>query len=241
MMTDEKCAELEKRSMVERYVSGTLGDAETQEFEGHMIGCARCQSAVRLGIAAREQLRTMPGANRAPSRVPHGLIVIGGLAAAAVFTFVLASRSNDHDALVRLGAVGAPPPYQGIEVRSPARADSLFGAAMRLYADGRHADAGPALRGARSAGADTVPTSFFIGVIELLSGRPRAAIDALALVLARGETPYAPEAHFLTAKAWLQLGRVDSASAHLAAASAARTPIAAHARALRDSVAEVRR
>lgn len=237
-MTDAKCADLEKRSIAERYVAGTLGEAESLEFERHLVGCAQCQATVRMSVAVREEVRAMPASSRRAA--PRALTVMAGLAAAAI-VFVLARQSTDERALARLGAIGAPPPYRGVEVRSPARADSLFGAAMRLYLEGRHEDAGRALRGARAAGADTVPTSFFIGVTELLGGRPRGTINAMTTVLRFGSTPYEAEAHFFAAKAWLQLGRADSASAHLASASNARTAVAAHARALVDSIAEVRR
>jgi hypothetical protein len=227
---------------VDRYVAGTLDAAETEAFERHLIACAECQQAVRLGAATRSELAGLPAA--APKPLPSARRIgwqLGVLAAAAAAVLIVGLRLSDARALRRLGAVSTLPPYGGVAVRAPAGSDSVFDDAMRQYRLGRLEDARRLLLEARRLGTDSIPASFFVGVIELVRRDADAAIRELATVLRGGDSPYAAEAHYYTAKAWLLRGGADSARAHLGVAGATKAAIARDARALADSVAEVGR
>lgn len=150
-------------------------------------------------------------------------------------------RASNQEATKGLGRIDAAPAYAGFAVRATENvADSIFERGMRFYMEGRMDSARTVLIDARTRGADSVPTSFFIGVADLMTGRPRLAIDHLTVVVRRPDTPYTDEAHYYLAKAWLQLGRADSARVHLAL-PAAGSAISAAARALSDSIAGRRR
>jgi hypothetical protein len=106
---------------------------------------------------------------------------------------------------------------------------------MAVFTAGRYREAARLL-GAVAPEDRTPALSFYLGVATLLGGDPAGAVAVFGQVPA--ESPYAPEAHFYSAKAWLQSGRGDSALTQLAAVPAS-TRIAAHAAALADSVREV--
>lgn len=243
-MTTTACTDYETNGTVAGYAAGTLAAARVGEFERHLIGCAACQDSVRLAAGTRVALRdTAPRAGYVAATRPgrHRLMQFAW-AAAAVIAIVFAGNGwLDRRAVQRLGSVTDMPAYQGIEVRASTQvADTLFVNAMRLYQAGRFHESLPLLLAARERGADVAATSFFIGVMELRAGRQHAAVAALSQSLGH-ESPYAPEARYYTAKAWLQLADADSARPHLEQAGRTDDPIAAAARALADSLAVRRR
>lgn len=238
-MTSTACTGFETNGTVARYAAGSLAAVREQEFERHMVSCAACQEAVRLAAGTRAALRETAPQERegVARRTGRRRIIVLSAAAAALAIAVAGNGWLDRRAVQRLGMVTDMPAYQSIEVRASSQeADTLFVNAMRLYQQGRFHESLPLLRAARERGADVAATSFFIGVMELRAGRQRAAVAALSRSLRAG-SPYAPEARYYTAKAWLQLARADSARPHLEQAGGADSPIAAPARALADSLA----
>ena len=234
-MTTATCLQHEARDTPARYAAGRLEGPEAEDFELHLIGCASCQESVQLASAIRGELRDAPARSR---RIRGWPVVLAGAVAATLVLAFSAGEWNRRRELGQLGAIGVMPSYHGIEVRAAgAPADSLFIAGMRAYVEGRTADALPLLVDARAGGADTATTSFFIGVLELRAGDARDALGSLMAAAAR-PSPYAAEARYYAAKAWLQLRRADSAMAQLEAAARHDTDIAAAARALADSVTE---
>lgn len=233
-MMSTLCADFETRGVVERYVAGTSTARETEQLERHLLGCRGCQRAVRLGSAVRAELRSSrsgSSANRSRWRRRSTLVACGLLAATVVA--VAGSRVANRNALRQLGVVASLPEYAGIAVRSYRSAgDSLFAEGMRLYGERRIEEATMMLQGARARGADSVPSSFFLGVLLLMRDQPIAAQRELLAVLRHGDTPYAAEAHFFLAKAWLRRGNRDSARVHLREAASSALPVSRQARAL---------
>ena len=245
------CEDADSQGLVGRYLARTLTPEEEARFEAHYLTCDRCQAELRLGMALRAELPPLrPTASMAPltARRPWRNAWAWGagtltLLAAGLAAALLVSRGGKGRALERLGLVSAAPPYSGVQVRSAAgsRADSLFDAAMAVYAHGDHTAAASGLRAALAAGADPVPADFFLGASLLLAGRPEEADAALGREIALGESPYASEAYYYRAKALLRLRRADEALRDLAAASGRPGPMAAPAAALADSVKQVLR
>jgi hypothetical protein len=234
-MTSMTCAGYDARGVPVAYAARTLDAAETESFEINLIGCATCQDAVRLAVGARSALHG-PGPRPRPS---WRTAILAGIAASLLLV-VGGSGWTRRAELRALGDVSGLPRYEGIEVRSsPALADSFFVAGMRAYVEGRQ-DAARLLAEARAHGADVATTSFFQGVLELHAGRARAAASLLAQS-AGIASPYRQEAHFYLAKARLRLGDPDAALDELGRAAMADSRIAAHARALGDSVRRARR
>ena len=229
-------------AFVERYLLKRLSPAEQEAFEAHFLSCESCQKAIELGIAIR---RTLPPVEAVPSRRSWVTLGAGlGLAAAAGLAAVLLLPSTRPSAeLTRLGAVGQAPLYLGVPVRAdqPASADSLFGKAMAAYAAERYSEAAPALRAALRAGVDSAPAEFFLASSVLMSGEAEDAATGFGRVIALGDTPYRPEAHFYRAKALLRLGRTSEALADLRRAAALPGVIGTHANALADSVQRIAR
>ena len=236
------CRDYEEMAFVERYLLKRLSPAEQEAFETHFLTCESCQKAIELGIAIR---RTLPPVEAVPSRRSWVTLGAGlGLAAAAGLAAVLLLPSTRASAEVtRLGAVGQAPLYLGVPVRAdqPASADSLFGKAMAAYASEDYSEAVPALRASLRAGVDSAPAEFFLAASLLMSGEEEDAAAGFGRVIALGDTPYRPEAHFYRAKALLRLNRAAEALTDLQSAAALEGVVATHARALADSVQRVAR
>lgn len=50
------CDDVVAQGVIERYLAGTLGDAEVEAFEAHYLACSRCQQELKLAIAIRDGL-----------------------------------------------------------------------------------------------------------------------------------------------------------------------------------------
>ena len=236
------CKDVAEMALVERYLLKRLSPAEQEAFEAHFLTCETCQQAIELGSAIRGALPTVRAVPARRSWVTLGA-GLGLAAAAGIAAVVLLPSTRPSAELTRLGAVGQAPLYLGVPVRAdqPASADSLFGKAMAAYAAERYAEAAPALRAALRAGVDSAPAEFFLAASVLMNGDPEDAETGFARVIALGDTPYRPEAHFYRAKALLRLGRRTEALTDLRSATALPGVIGTHARALADSVQRVAR
>lgn len=226
MPHDLTCTEAEERGYPERYAAGTLDDDAVSLFEEHFLVCARCQQSVALASAVRRS------AHAAPRRTRRRRYVTGALALAAAATFAVL-RLHDTDSVRSLGRVETPPSYAGMAVRGASTPDdTVFAAAMAAYDAGDYASAAAQLRALVNAGVTSPPVNFFLGASLLMTGQPQAAAAALAQVIAAGDTPYAGDARYYRALAFLQGDRPDSAEALLNAAvrDGATTTAAAHAR-----------
>ena len=222
-----------------RYVAGTLEPEAVVAFELHMVDCAACQQALREAAALRKVLRTTEGARATPRPVRRHLQWAVPLAAAAAVTIWLAQPRETP--LARLGRVGAAPALGVLPVRGDAdSAASLVQRGVTEYLAGHYREAAH-----RFAESDSLSPSeaaaFYRGVSALLGGDAAGAIAVLRRLMRSPDDPYAAEAHFYSAKAWLRQGRADSALVHLAAMPAGRGALATHAAALADSVKAVMR
>ena len=241
MSANVVCTDVAAGALIERYMANRLDEAETEVFESHYLTCARCQSDLRLAVAIRDGLvreSPLPASSRRSWRWGGGLALA---LAAGLAAILLLPRTRTDSELAQLGTVGQPPIYLGVPVRIDEQqvADSLFDVAMTNYVAERYRDAASGLRAALSAGVDAAPAEFFLGASLLALDEPESAAQAFERVVALGETPYRSEAHFYLGKALLQLNRGDEALLALRRAAAGATTIAAHARALADSVTEV--
>ena len=214
------CSIVDAPRSVEQYVSGRMSKPERDAFEDHFVTCAQCQREIQLVGAVRTALLTPSVvADRASTwrRGPSRGWIGAGVALAAGIAAITIVRMAPSPALTKLGDVVEPPIYLGVAVRGTVgRADSIFDQAMYLYASQRYGDAATGLRAALAAGQDSVPTEFFLGVSELLSGDARRAAATLSHVVAKGDTPYLVEAQLYEAKALLRLGRGQDALVVLA-------------------------
>lgn len=236
MSENMTCAVAADGERIHRYVAGTLEPSAVAEFETHVLGCAECQAAVREGATVAAALRRSPaGLRPIPVRRRRARWAVPLVAAAAGAVWLVLGR---EDPLARLGRVNEPPAFAGVPVRGDADSVSrLADSGMTAYAAGRFAEA------ARLLGSVPVPDRtpglvFYLGVATLLSGHP--ADGARLLEEVSEQSAYGPEARYYAAKAWLRIGRADSALARLAMVPSD-VPTAARAAALADSVRRVRR
>jgi len=234
------CGRIVSDFVIERYASGRLSDAETAEFESHLLTCDRCQKELVLAVAIRESLPEGEAEQEpaVPRRLPwRGLAAGLTLAAAAVAALMLVPRDRVSDRIAELGRVTQPPVYFGVPVRqAPARPDSVFAEAMSAYVAEEYAAAATGLEEALMAGAGSVPAEFFRGASLLMLGRPDEAERAFSAIIEAGDSPYLAEAHYYRAKALLSLGRASEALQELEAAVNSEGDIRTLASALADSV-----
>jgi hypothetical protein len=232
---DLSCDDVEARDYAARYAAGVLESPELEDFEAHLIACARCQSIVRSSVGLRRALQSTAQGERRRSVRP---IALAGLAVAASTILLIGGvmlRDRSAIGLRDLGRLDQPPIYLGVPVRASAQpAESTFARAMSAYAAGRYGDAAAGLNEAARRGAPVEPTTFFYGASLLMLDQPSQARDAFARVIAAGDNPYSAEAHYYRALAVVRLGDADGALADLRAiaggesdpAPAARTLIA---------------
>jgi putative zinc finger protein len=230
------CETVAEHGLVERYVAGRLGPgAEREAFEAHLLTCDACREEVRLGLTVRAEF-----ASTASRRGRRRWLLGVGLAAAAGLATLVVMRRTGTDQVRPLGAVRQPPIYLGVPVRGTATpADSLFDAAMQAYAEGDYATTAARLDRALAAGVDSTPALFFLGASRLLIGQEAGAAAAFRMVIALGDTPYLPEAHYYLAKALLQQGKGDGALRELRAVATADSAVAASAASLADSISRL--
>ena len=99
------CDEITDRALIEGYVAGRLGEADTEAFESHYLTCERCQNELRLALAIREALPEVREAGlHAPAEPEVGVIsrrlkvrTAAALAVAAVLAGLLLVRPSKVD------------------------------------------------------------------------------------------------------------------------------------------------
>lgn len=215
---------------VHRYLAGTLEIEAGDAFEIHLLECEACQRAVRDGAAVAAALRVaVPGRQR----VLRWVVPLA--AAAAAVAWLVWPRP---DPVRALGRVGAVPAFDGLAVRAgPDSATALADQGMAAYAAGDFGRAA-GLLGAAAAVEPNPAVQFYLGIAQLKAGAPDSAVMALRAAREPAGNPYAAESRFYLAKAWLALGRADSALAQLGAVPPD-AAVAARAAALADSIREV--
>lgn len=225
MMNDaHECPTRAGDDTVPRYIAGTLPPAEVDHFEVHLLECSVCQAAVREGAALSAALR------RPQPRMSWRYLLWGVPLAAAIAALLLVRPVNR---VRSLGRVAAAPAFAGAPVRAaPTGPTALADSGMLAYGRGDWNAAVRLLGAADASGGGGPALSFYLGVARLMGGDPMAALFPLSRATAG---PYAADAAYFRAKAFLRLGRADSALRLLGAAST--DPVTgARARALADSV-----
>ena len=99
------CDEITDRALIEGYVAGRLGEAETEAFESHYLTCERCQNELRLALAIREALPEVREAGLYAPAEPEVSVIsrrlkvrtAAALAAAAVLAGLLLVRPSKPD------------------------------------------------------------------------------------------------------------------------------------------------
>src|ERR1051326_6698316 len=209
------------------YVAATLPADEADIFELHLLGCSGCRDAVRIGAGTRDALLTNKRARRRRGGVAAAALTL----AAASILIVVFVRGTERGGL----AAFTPPSFSGTPVRRGADADSAramvdagmdayqrrdYAAAVRLLAAGAQADGSPGV-------------NFYLSVAQLATGDALGAVQAARKAMNPPSNPFAADAAVVAAKAWLRLGRSDSALAELGRAPRD-APGSAHAAALVD-------
>lgn len=227
--------------VIHRYVAGTLSSGEADAFERHLLECPRCQADVREGSAIRSSLLSPVAAAGSRRRRPAWgrMLLVPAVAAAAVLVALLVWTGR-AESTRSLGRVETLPRFVPLSVRAPnTETTRLLDSAMAAYGDAAFSRAHAMLSELITDDAGLV-VRFYAGCAALGAGDPRSAAPHFARVLREAKSagiasPYSSEARYLLAKAWLQLGETDSASATLATATDVR------GRALLDSVQRRRR
>lgn len=215
-------------------MAGSLVGPERDRFEDHLLACDVCQADIRAGAAIRAELAPDVAAVPRPKSRLRWLVPVG-LAAAVVALVVFLPRGDSR--LIAFGRIIEPPIYLGVELRgAPSPPDSLFAIAMAAYAAHDYPAAASGLERALAAGVDSAPALFFLGASQMVTDRLDAAAAAFRGVIALGDSPYLPEAHYYFAKVLLREGKADAALRELRAVPPANGPVAPAAAALADSI-----
>ncbi len=211
------------------YVAERLAAPERDGFELHLLACPECAGAVREALAIRAGFRRRVVRRRMPAT---GAL---GVAAAAV----LAAIVLQTPAARRLGRVDAPEAGL-LEARGSADAAARQAArGIDAYRAGDYRAAADWL-GRAQAERSQPGIAYYRGLSLLLQGNADSARLIFEQLIESHSAAYIPEAHYYAAKAWLQLGQIDSARAHLASDAMTREPLRTRAAALLDSIQKFR-
>jgi tetratricopeptide (TPR) repeat protein len=214
------CARVKTEGIAERYLLGTLADAEQEAFEEHVVACAACADEL-AGLCAlkaelersREQIFAEAALRPSAWRQPWVLALAAVVVVAAGLGIWIRFQPNStvRPELAELAAV-VPPTYAPVRLRgSEDDAAHRFREAMELYAAGDWRGALPGLRAAAGLDPEAPHIGFYLGACALLAGETGEAITELERTADLGDTPFLEEALFYVAKAHLREGGVTAA------------------------------
>jgi TolA-binding protein len=244
-MVEMMCPAETNREQLERYLLGSLDDAERDAIEAHVFECDRCLDELQTIRALQGELhrqRTGILAEREPA-ASRWLVT---LAAAAVLLAVVGGttvwmrrgeRSHTAPTPAAVRTISPPPeppagkplapetivalshidppPYVPFRVRGADATPSDFSRGMESYAKGNYPAAVQALRSALTRDPDSVVTNLFLGVSLFMSEDAVGSAERFQAVIATGDSPYEPLAHVLLAKALIRNGDLDQAEREL--------------------------
>jgi tetratricopeptide (TPR) repeat protein len=238
------CDKIEAAEIAEKYVTGSLGEAERTDFEIHFLGCQRCFEQVRLW----QDLQTaLPRRPRREWRWFAVLPVAASLLAVAGLTWFRTNPVAKREAsrttvsarptldLTALAAV-VPPRYTQPQWR--AAGPTVFDVAMQRYSRGDYSGATPDLVVAAKSDPSNAAAAFFLGICYLIESRDDDAIAQLKTTIALGDSPELEEAHFYLAKALLRKRDLSGALAEFRLAEAMHGPRQAEERSLIEKITQ---
>jgi predicted Zn-dependent protease len=219
------CETVERDNIIERYLDRSLTSEEQTAWEEHYFGCMECLEKLEVLQAVQRPLREI--AARKPSRQPQWIWAAAGIAALlAVTAGVLwmmprtqpvspAIAKQTGPTMMELAQLD-PPPYSPQLTRgSETPVEARFRAAMPAYQAKRYQEAVAGLQSALALDPQFAPARFFLGASYLLNGQSAPAIDQLNQV-ASGDSPFAEEARYCLAKAYLREDKRFEAARELA-------------------------
>jgi hypothetical protein len=183
-----------------RYARGEAGPG-IDEFEVHLLTCDACQSLVRLSAS----VVAASNVARAPAKGRIAIVATAAVAAAALIIALTGRR----DPLGRFELAGGG--FEPVRSAGVATADS----GLAALSEG-NAHAAVALLSRAFAGDSSPGLAFFLATSQLLADDPAEAIATLDAVADDDLGPYALDAAYIRAKAWVRSGHRDSALAALA-------------------------
>jgi TolA-binding protein len=220
------CEQIEEAEIVEKYVTGQLGEREQADFELHFLGCKRCFEQVQLWQDMQLALAQQPrkGVHWWPIlAVAASLLVamgVGWLKLRPVATEVAKSSAPSTVSVPADGTVGlavmasiTPPHYS--RPRWRVAGETGFDMAMQRYSKGDYAAAIPGLVAVLKGDQTNTAAQFFLGICYLMQGRDDEGIMHLQATIALGDSPELEEAHFYLAKALLRKQDASGAAAEL--------------------------
>ena len=216
------CARLKAEGVAERYLRGTLAEAEQEAFEEHIVACKACFEEVSALCAlqgelarSREQIVAEAAVRPSPWRRPWVFAVAASVLAVAAGLGVWMMRAQPASGpRAELAALAQfdPPVYAPVRLRgSEDDGARHFREAMDLYSRGDWKGALPGLRAAAVLDPEAPHIAFYLGACALLAGETHEAIIQLQRTVDLGDTPFLEEALFYLAKAHLQAGDVTAA------------------------------
>jgi TolA-binding protein len=228
------CETVERENIPERYLAGTLDPESKQQWELHYFSCDRCAEVLATWQAIDKPLRAMAGSIRReirPRRTTATWLWAGAAIAAALVvglgitltlpsshpatqpaeTAAKAPAANQWTELARLD----PPTYRAPTLRAAGSpAEIQFQKAMESYVRRDYPQTIVGLRAALEFDSEAPAPRFFLGACDLLTGNSVEGAQELERVAA-GDSPFAQEAQFDLAKAYLLQGNQDQALATL--------------------------
>jgi tetratricopeptide (TPR) repeat protein len=217
------CQTVERENIAERYLAGALDSRLKEEWELHYFSCDRCAEQLATWQAIEKPLRAMEGSIRmeiGPRKTSRAWLWAGTAVAAALLVGMVIKLDQRPQSVqpaaeatiatnpARWAEIAQlqPPAYRPPTLRSAAsKADAQFQKAMEPYQHGDYSQAIAGLQVALQLEPEAAAPRFFLGICELLTGNAADGARELERVAA-GDSPFAQEAQFNLAKAYLVEG-----------------------------------
>ena len=128
--------------------------------------------------------------------------------------------------MARLSVIETGPPYVPSTIRGgkTSRAIERYQEGMQNYLHRDYAAAATQLRDATRQDSELQPALFYLGISELLLGKPDPAIEALSKLIRMETNPYQEESHWYLAKAFFRKRDLGAAQKELEAVTALNGP-----------------
>jgi len=226
-MAEMDCESIRKNEVAERYIQGSLSEADRDAYERHFFACDACLKELQALQGMRQVLRRARSKSWSPPVWAWGLAACLLLAvgvrlalrdrepvasAPVAVQMPPAAAAAKQTALEELARFD-PPAYAPVVLRgTKSEASRAFSSAMELY---QHREYARAAAGLMKAEKDDPAAGFYLGICQLVMGRNDDGVASLRRTIGLGETEYRDPARFYLAKGLIRMGKVDEARAEL--------------------------
>lgn len=200
-----KCREFE--SLIDCYLDGTISEDKREIFEEHYFLCDNCFSSLKTNeILFNKKVQITTGRKRSFSFIFKPSLILASLIFIVFSSLFFVDLNNTNKKLLKVSAF-SPPLYIKGENRG-SNSSSEFHKAMDHYRKGEYESAYGIITSMKEGGPQIW---FFRGILALLNGENREALNNFDRIVLAMDPSYYDEAVFYRGVSYLRMNRKDEA------------------------------